>query len=522
MHRMPAYRQRLLSLIQAVAPGLLNQEPALVMAAPTGNVISIVADLAPELGPARAYARIPLLPPTDASGSVIPARMPVKHADAEAKPIAGSRWAWPQPLSRFAKQQRVKLLVSVSGVGLSSVTHAWGQTKSGSIFPAKIIKRPPQPVLSPRVDHERCVRYPYAAAYIPPWLHFAFVRPNFDVRQIPHLLLTVELSLSAARELASESLQEVNDLQIFLQTDYCSSAAAVQLRPHHVWLLAGQDADAWSALMQHLGQNSVTNQLQQSTASTSAACGVQPMECSPAAQVEETSQPVQAAISVQGSSLPSLPLALIRMMRNSMQRLRGRAVPSAYKNEDLLQSYSAGIVYTAVGNPYGADLSSSCSSVELLLQSQLDRQRCQSSQHFRQFAAYFPALQYFTRLSGRRHWQQPPDVLIILLSNAKFGQAGRDNHGHLIEVAAVRRLMRVAIPLGIDVKVLVGTGDGNTTPLEVNWAAECDVDGFKPAVDIIYSNKDSANEAAAIKFAVLEMLRRRTPSSGNAAIRAKL
>ena len=517
MHRMPAYRQRLLSLIQAVAPGLLIQNPALVMAAPTGNVISVVADLAPELGPARAYARIPPLPPTDASGSVIPARMPVKDADAEAKQSAGSRWAWPQTLSRLGKQQRVKLLVSVSGVGLSSVTHAWGQTKSGSIFPAKIIKRPPQTVLSPRVRVEYCVCHPNVAAYIPPWLHFAFVRPNKNVRQIPHLLLAVELSLPVARELASESSQESNRLQIFLQTDYGSSAAAVQLRPHHVWLLARQDADAWTALMQHLGQNSAPIQLQQSTASTSAARGVQPMKCSPAPHVEETSQPVQVAISVQGSALPSLPLALIRMMRNSMQRLLGRAVPYAYKDKDLLQSYSAGILYTAVGNTYGADLSSSCSSVELLLQSRLDRQHCQSSQHFRRFAAYFPALQHFARLSGRRHWQQPPDVLIILLNNAKLGQAG-----HLIEVAAVRRLMRVAIPLGIDVKVLVGMGDDNTTPLDVNCATDFDVDGFEPAVDIIHSNGDSASEAAAIKFAVLDMRRRRTPSSGNAAIRAKL
>ena len=473
MHRMPAYRQRVLALVQRLSSQLLPPMPAEAQPPETGSksAVALVANLAPELGPLRASARVPLLPPptpvstlqiSSGTGTLLPLSS-LSSQQLRSEEGGGSRWAWPQEWSGPAHRQLVGMHVTLSGPGLASVTSLRAQTDDGTLCRSSVLERPPPPSLSPAdatdlagsiVLHNPKERWwqRWSLQNVWPTKHTVGGPRDAAAGAPPSesLQLQVELPLVQARALQANRSQ----LQLYMRSDFAAAGLTVRLEPYTAWLV-GSTEQAFTT-MQHV-KDTLTASNEQGAVAHSI-----------------TSPDVNAADAHVHGEAEDAPLSTAARVARTAANSAGRAKQMwvgwsnrGHGTKGLVPSlYAASIQYMVSTSDRTIGVAAACSLMDAAL-----RSRSSTGAQVFQWLLASAAIVQLTlqqRMWAGAPWRQLqaqplPDVIVVLLTAADFA-AGASAHWHSLADrvgSAVRSLCDAAQTLHVHV-VLVSFGLDNT------------------------------------------------------------
>ena len=254
---MPAYRQRLLSIIQLTAPQLLPV-PSDSTAGPLH--IELTSDLGDSVSSTRATIRLPLLPPSN-RGDLASRPESVQHAaplgsSSLTRSLSGTRWQLPPFIKTAAGwPQDVPATIAVEGACLDTVTSARLESPTGRAWPARITERPALPDLPSvsatwpeRTEQPRqsWVQRMLALAVIRRQSDSSDVQPAPAARTQQSLLLTAAIPYGEAQQV----VDGLSQLSVRLRSDWAEASIELPLRPRCVWVISEQPTDALTFMRQ--------------------------------------------------------------------------------------------------------------------------------------------------------------------------------------------------------------------------------------------------------------------------------
>jgi len=256
-HRMPAYRQRLLSIIQLSAPQLLP--------VPSDGIagtlhIELTSHLGDSVSLTRATIRLPLLPPTNrgdlASGPESVQVAAPLGSNTMTRSFSGTRWQLPPFIKTAAGWPLdVPATIAVEGACLDTVTSARLESPDGRAWPARITERPalpdllsvsatwPEPTDQPR---QSWVQKMLVLAINRRQSDLTDVQPATAARTRQSLLLTAAIPYGEAKQVVNGPSQ----LSLRLRSDWAEASIELLLHPRCVWVISEQPADALAFLHQ--------------------------------------------------------------------------------------------------------------------------------------------------------------------------------------------------------------------------------------------------------------------------------
>ena len=423
-HRMPAYRERVCSLIRVSAPQLL---PGASESSDEPPQISLTSELGPPIQAKRAKIRVPMLPPPSTDS-------PVDAASAAVGPPTGvstSRWQLPPPFSRSAgRLQRVSIEVSVEGACLDTVTSAQISSQQGELWQGRIAERPAAPPLAVAEfdDSERADEHQRSWAQ---WMMGLMAgRQRSPAADAPSMVRSEALQVLRVHatlpfETARSLVDQLSRLDVRLCSDFAEVPVMLELQPRRVWLIAEDPQDALAFLTQLPVQTSDAASAKLSvlmdgrrTQHEDVHAGVR--STGPLSWPSGPAN-VQEAFS-SGMSLRRLVAAAAELQQRASAGLAGRRQSKSI--ELPLSAYGYGVQYDAVLQPQPE-------SLEARLRSDTAALRQQHPKEVQQDIA--GVIGQVTRLIGKVRGpaapfpvqrRSMPDAVLILLQSAELAGSG--------------------------------------------------------------------------------------------------
>ena len=254
-HRMPAYRERVISLIRVSAPRLLRAASECSYEPPQ---VELSSELGPRTQATRGTVRVPLLPPSipdNPSTAALATVMTPSRARILPRSVSNSRWQLPPPFSR-ASGQRVPVAVEVEGSCLETVTSVHVQSREGELWPYRIAERPQAPCLASAEP----VRSERAGQQQPSWAQWMAGLVASGHRSLPAADTLPECHDEAPQilrmhatipyETAQSLVTQQGGPEASLRSDFGEESITLSLNPHRVWIIAEDPRDALTFLSQ--------------------------------------------------------------------------------------------------------------------------------------------------------------------------------------------------------------------------------------------------------------------------------
>ena len=462
-HRMPAYRQRLLSIIQLSAPHLLPISPDST-ARPLH--IDLTSFLVESVSVNRATMRLPLLPPSRSQDDQPSGLRSVQAASslgpaAAVRSFSQTRRQLP-PLPKAAAwwPQDVPATIEVKGAYLDTVTSARLESPTGNAWPARVTERPALPDLLSVSAAGQGRREEPRQSWMPRILALAVTRRQSELNDVqsaaaPRTQQTLLLTAAVPYGEAQRFIQGQSQICARLRSDWAEASIELKLHPRCVWVVSQQPTDAL-AFMRHL-----VSALPVSTDPETASVADDALQGRPDDSTEVGRQRL-ASHSADRQPAPAWSMHLrdpIGLLADLQQRAAGLAAVRQ-PAPPLPCVRSAGVKYAAVVQDQNASFEERLRIFVTALQQRM------ANDGPGQAASILQKLQC-SRISGEQQQLDPADgVLILLQSDRQTGAppSARSFWRMASKPSQLEQLVNVTVHMNVPAMVvLLGSGPWSRT-----------------------------------------------------------
>ena len=339
-HRMVAYRERLLAILQQSSPQLLL--------APSDSTAGLqLIHLDPDLGSAvsviRASIRMPLLPPSS------PDALTSERQSAQAQPLRSSsesRWQLRPP---FWRPQGMSVAIELHGSCLNTVTSARLESSSGEVSPTRVVERPALPALlsvssagSERKNQQRQSWAQWLTGLVDSRPRNLLNRCDADGNSRAQQVL--QLRAAVPHKEAQQFVDRLSKLSVRLRSDWAESSVELTLQMRCVWVISGEHEDALAFV----------NQLSPPSAPRTSDAASRAHNMSPGPDKKPLQRDDQLAASHPANDQPASAWTMrlrgpVRVLINLQQRAaRAAAARLPQPTQPILSAYGAGVQYVAI------------------------------------------------------------------------------------------------------------------------------------------------------------------------------
>jgi len=461
-HRMPAYRQRLLSIIQLSAPQLLPV-PSASTAGPLH--IELTSDLGDSISLTSAAIRLPLLPPSNrddlASRPESAQAAASLGSSSTSRSLSRTRWQLPPFIKTAAGwPQDVPATIEVDGACLDTVASAQLESPTGRAWPARITECPALPdLLSVSATWPERTEKP-RQTWMQRMLALAMIRRQSGLNDVqpataPRTQQSLLLAAAVPYTVAEQLVDGPSQLSVRLRSDWAEAAIEVALHLRCVWVISEQPMDALAFMRQLVPSPPVHTDPEATSAANDALRG-RPDLLTDVGSQQLSPRPADCQPASAWGTRLRAPVGLLVDLQQRAAGLAAALQPAP----PLPCVCSAGVKYAAIMQDQSASFEERVRSLVMALQHRM------ANDSPGQPSSILRRLQ-LTRTTGLQQQLDPADAVLVLLQSDR--QAGavpsaqsfwrmRSQPSQLEQLIGVTMTMNVPIMV-----VLLGSGPWSGT-----------------------------------------------------------